>query len=161
MHEVYLSLGGNIGNKKNNFIQSYHLIGKHIGETIVSSAIYVTPPWGFKSNDNFWNQVILIHSELSPQELLSQIKFIEKQIGRIHSKKGYESRPMDIDILYFDDLIVKTENLIIPHALIQERKFVLVPLTEIAPNFIHPVLKQTNAQLQAFCTDNSDIVILK
>lgn len=157
MHKVYLGIGGNIGNKHNNFEKVLKIIEKELGTIIKKSSIYETPPWGFETKDNFWNQIILIDTTLSPQELLHSIQNIEKQFCRKRKDIGYNSREMDIDILYFDDIFIDTETLIIPHPKMELRKFVLVPLNEIAPDLKHPLLRFTSFEMLENCKDSSVI----
>ena len=157
MHKVYLGIGGNIGNKHNNFKKVLIVIEKELGIITKTSSIYETPPWGFESEDNFWNQVVKIETELTPLSLLDSIHKIEKQFGRKRESENYESREMDIDILYFDDIILKKESLVIPHPKIELRKFVLVPLNEIANDFKHPLLESTSFEMLENCKDSSVI----
>jgi len=156
---VFLGIGGNIGNKADNFNKVYTFIKNELGEIVISSSVYETPPWGFSADDNFWNQVLIVETELSPTEVLQKINKIENRFGREREPGKYNSREMDIDILYYDDIFVETENLIIPHPRIQHRKFVLVPLNEIATDFKHPLLRLTSFQMLENCRDES--VILK
>lgn len=155
MHSVFVGIGGNIGDKLLNFRKAEKLIDEIMGNIILASSIYESPPWGFKSNDTFWNQVLKIETNLPPTGLLEKIHRIEGMFGRERSSTGYSSRQMDIDILYFDDLILETEKLTIPHPLLHKRMFVLTPLCEIAPDFIHPALKLTSKQMKDNCTDKS------
>ncbi len=157
MHTVYLGIGGNLGNKQNNFDNVYQIIEKELGRILLSSSIYETPPWGFQSDDAFWNSVLLIETSYSPEELLEEIHLIEEKFGRKRGNERYSSREMDIDILYFDDIFIETENMIIPHPRIHQRKFVLVPLNEIAPNFKHPLLRFTTFEMLENCKDESMI----
>jgi 2-amino-4-hydroxy-6-hydroxymethyldihydropteridine diphosphokinase len=157
MHRVFLGLGGNIGNLRSNFRETRDLIEGKCGMIVKSSSIYRTPPLGFESHDFFWNQVLEIGTSSSPEKILLEIAEIEHELGRTRIKGQYTSRPMDIDILYFDGLVINTSNLQIPHPRIQERKFVLVPLVEIAPDFIHPLCNKSNTQLLEQCKDNSII----
>ncbi|HRX12082.1 MAG TPA: 2-amino-4-hydroxy-6-hydroxymethyldihydropteridine diphosphokinase [Draconibacterium sp.] len=159
MHKIFLGIGGNIGNKADNFNKVYTFIKNKLGEIVKSSSVYETPPWGFTADDNFWNQVLIVESQLSPTEVLQKINEIENSFGRQRETGKYNSREMDIDILYYDDLFTETETLIIPHPRIQQRKFVLVPLNEIAPDFKHPLLRLTSFQMLENCRDES--VILK
>lgn len=159
MYRVYLGIGGNIGNKQTNFDNVYQIIEKELGEIIIASSIYETPPWGFQSDDAFWNSVIKIKTSYSPEELLEEIHLIEGKFGRKRGNERYSSREMDIDILYFDDIFIETENLIIPHPRIHQRKFVLVPLNEIAANLKHSLLRLTTIEMLENCMDES--VILK
>jgi len=161
MHKVYLGIGGNIGNKQHNFEKVYQKIEIELGKIIKASSIYESQAWGFQSNDTFWNGVIEISTILSPENLLSGIHSIEKSFGRKRGSKQYSSREMDIDILYFDDIFIGTENLTIPHPRISQRKFVLVPLVEIAPKLNHPLLRLTNIQLLENCTDESEVTKIK
>jgi 2-amino-4-hydroxy-6-hydroxymethyldihydropteridine diphosphokinase len=157
MHQVFLGIGGNTGNKRLNFKKVYVLIEEELGEILKQSSIYETPPWGFHAEENFWNQVLLIKTELNPEELIFEIKNIEQIFGRKRNSSKYNSREMDIDILYFDQLVMETEKLIIPHPHIPQRLFVLVPLAEIAPDSLHPKLKMTTMQLLENCSDESEI----
>ncbi len=157
MHEVFLGIGGNVGNKHDNFDKVYTFIQNELGEITKSSSIYETPPWGFDAKENFWNQVLIVETEFSPEELLRKIAGIEILFGRERESGKYISRQMDIDILYFDELVMKTENLTIPHQQIQKRLFVLVPLAEIAPGFVHPLLKLTSLEMLKNCGDSSVI----
>lgn len=157
MHKVFLGIGGNVGNKQKNFYEVLVLIEKHLGGALKISSIYETPPWGFKASENFWNQVILIRTALSAQILISEIHKIEQHFGRQRKTGCYSSREMDIDILYFDEELIQNESLTVPHPRIAQRKFVLVPLVEIAPDFVHPLFQQSNFQLLESCNDESMI----
>lgn len=159
MHKVFLGIGGNIGNKRFNFDKVVKIIEKELGQIIKSSSVYETPPWGFETKDNFWNQVLIIETIFSPDKILEKINKIEKQFGRKRESIIYDSREMDIDILYYDDDFIETETLIIPHPKMHLRKFVLVPLNEIAPELKHPLLRFSNMQMLENCKDES--VILK
>lgn len=157
MHHVFLGVGGNIGNKQQNFEKAGLFIEREIGKISKQSSVYETPPWGFLAEEDFWNQVILVETELTPDELLAKIQQIEMFFGKKREAGYYVSREMDIDILYYDDLSITSDTLIIPHPRIAQRLFVLVPLTEIAPGFEHPVLKMTNRQLLENSNDQSVI----
>ncbi len=161
MHKVCLGIGGNIGNKQANFQKVFDLIEKDLGKVVLSSSIYETPPWGFHADDAFWNQVLVIETILEAVELLWRITKIEEGFERKRGNERYSSRQMDVDILYFDDDFMETKNLIIPHPRIHERKFVLVPLCEIAPNFKHPLRRLTSLEMLDSCRDDSIIKKVK
>ncbi|MFY9152741.1 MAG: 2-amino-4-hydroxy-6-hydroxymethyldihydropteridine diphosphokinase [Prolixibacteraceae bacterium] len=153
MSKLYLLLGGNLGDKRKIFSEALLLLGHRLGTITAQSAVYETEPWGFQSADLFWNQVIEIATILSPEEVLNQTQQIEHELGRIRKSIQYDSRLIDIDLLFYDDLILNRENLILPHPRIQERKFALVPLCEIAPNLIHPVFQKSCVQILEACND--------
>ncbi len=157
MHKVFLGIGGNIGNKRQNFEKVFQLLENRIGKVTDSSAIYESPPWGFQSENIFWNQVLIIETKLEAEEILWKILEIEDLFDRKREKERYSSREIDIDILYFNDQFMETKSLIIPHPKIQHRKFVLVPLNEIAPNLKHPLFRLTNLELLENCRDESVI----
>ena len=149
MAEVYLGLGTNLGDKENNLNLAMDEIRKRVGEITSLSAFYATDPWGFDSQNSFLNAVCKAHTTLSPFEVLSTTQAIEKDLGRIRKSVGgqYSDRPIDIDILLYDNLIIDTPQLSIPHPLMHKRLFVMEPLTEIAPELVHPILQQTMKEL--------------
>lgn len=155
-NNIFLSLGSNLGNRILNIEKAIELIQHFIGPVEQSSSLYETEAWGFTSQEAFINQVIKVKSELKPVMVLKLIHQIETDLGRVRKEK-WEPRIIDIDILYFDDQCVTTTSLIIPHPLLHERKFVLVPLSELSPQFIHPLLKKTNEQLLKDCSDSLGI----
>jgi len=157
MHKVFLGIGGNIGNKKENFREAYQKIENQLGKIVKKSSVYESPPWGFHAEENFWNQLLIIDTEHSPEELLKKIHVIESSFGRKRENPQYSSRKMDIDILYYDDIFMETELLTIPHPRIHQRMFVLIPLAEIAPNRKHPLLRLTSLQMLEYCKDESVI----
>lgn len=153
MEKVYLLLGGNLGNKMQVFGEAVRLLNKRVGKIARKSHIYETEPWGFASDELFWNQALELSVSLSPEEVLDQTQQIEQQLGRTRKTTQYDSRIIDIDILFFGDRVILLENLVIPHPRIQERKFVLAPLNEIAPKLEHPVLRKNIGQLLSECPD--------
>lgn len=157
MHNVILSLGGNLGDKPKIFKKTKEYINDEMGVIINESSIYESPPWGFESETFFLNQVVEVKTNLEPDEILEKIRIIEAHFGRKRKEGEYISRRMDIDILYYDNLIKKSTALIIPHPLIYKRRFVLVPLVEIAPAYMHPEIGKTNRQLLDVCDDFSKI----
>ncbi len=133
MHQVYLSLGTNLGNRKRNIREAIEKIEELVGVVMRQSALYETKPWGFSSPNDFINACILIETALAPHQLLEALQGIEKEMGRtLKSVDGeYHDRIIDIDILLYDDLKVNDPDLVIPHPLMEEREFVMAPLKEI------------------------------
>ena len=147
---VYLSLGSNFGDRLSYLQQAASMFNMIDGTSIVaSSSFYETEPWCMKTENWFVNAVIQISTSLSPEELLNECQRIEQKLGRVRTLPNgqYGDRTIDIDILFYNDNVISTENLIIPHRLLQRRAFVLVPMLEIAQDFIHPLFKKTIAEL--------------
>ena len=153
MNKAYLLLGGNLGNKKENLDTAKNHITTSVGEIIKTSSSYETEPWGFEHEASFLNQVVLVETEKSPQDLLKELLRIEVAMGRTRNSEKYSERTIDIDILFFNSERVEEQNLKIPHPRIQERKFVLVPLHEIAREYVHPVFQKKVSKLLDECTD--------
>ncbi len=152
MNKVYLLLGSNIGNTKQNLNLAKKIIKKEIGEPLRTSSIYSTKAWGNLEQPDFLNQVLIVETKLTSVETMKQILKIEEKMGRIRTVKN-APRLIDIDILFFNKEIIQSKDLTIPHPLLQERKFVLIPLNELSPNFIHPVLKKNIHQILVSCQD--------
>lgn len=145
MHTVFLGLGANVGDKKENIKRAIQLLSEKIDQLVVAS-IYETKPWGYKEQDNFLNTAIKGISPLSPIELFKFVKDVEARVGRIKRFK-WGPREIDIDILFYDDLVYKNHILEIPHPRLNERDFVLKPLIDLDPEFVHSVFKKTVRQL--------------
>ena len=140
---AYLALGTNIGNKRRNMITAAALLAERVGDVLALSGFYETEPWGFQSENTFLNAALQLDTSLSPLELLKATQEIEIEMGRTQKSNGaYHDRIIDIDILLYEDLVLQTPELTLPHPLMHERLFVMEPLTEIAPNVIHPVFKK-------------------
>jgi 2-amino-4-hydroxy-6-hydroxymethyldihydropteridine diphosphokinase len=152
---VFLGIGTNLGRREINLKEAIARIEKFIGKVTGSSSVYETEPWGFKTGNEFLNMVVKVETELGPSELLEKTLMIESLLGRTRIEKQYSSRIIDIDILLYGDLILDGINLKIPHPRMHERKFVLVPLCEIASELLHPVLKKSFASLLHSCEDKS------
>ena len=156
MNTVYLLLGSNMGDSEQMLAVATSMIEKNIGKLEKSSSIYRTAAWGKEDQPDFLNQIIIVSSSLSSSTVLKELFGIEKEMGRVRTTKN-AARVIDIDMLFFNDEIIQTETLTVPHPQIQNRKFVLVPLVEIAPNFQHPVLKKSSLELLHFCTDRLNV----
>ena len=140
---AYLALGTNIGNKRRNMITAAALLAERVGDVLALSGFYETEPWGFQSENTFLNAALQLDTSLSPLELLKATQEIEIEMGRTQkSNCAYHDRIIDIDILLYEDLVLQTPELTLPHPLMHERLFVMEPLAEIAPNVIHPVFKK-------------------
>jgi len=152
MANIFLHTGSNIGDRRENLETANRMVNDTIGTIIRYSNIYETAAWGLKDQDDFLNQAIEVVTELSPEEVLKEIQAIEKNMGRVKIKK-WGRRLIDIDILFFESVVINTDRLTIPHPFLQERNFVLAPLSELIPEFIHPVLKRSVHQLFAESQD--------
>lgn len=156
MNTTYLLTGGNMGNREENLALAREAIKQHCGEIKSASSIYETAAWGKTDQPFFLNQVLQIETKLTPRQLLKQILKTEEKIGRKRKEK-YGPRIIDIDILFFNEQVYDSPSLKIPHPQIQNRRFVLAPLAEIAPGFVHPVLKKTITELLSTTGDQLEV----
>lgn len=156
-HLCYISIGSNQGDRFHFLKQAVQELFKELGTLLKISPVYETAAWGFKAAD-FLNVVVLLQTNLPASEVLKKLLHIENKLGRTRSKSnGFESRTLDLDILYFDEEIIKSNRLQVPHPNLHKRKFVLQPLVAIAPHFKHPVLQKTNEQLLKNIQDKSKV----
>lgn len=156
---IYFSIGSNIGNRLYFLDEAVRLLSDKFGDVILQSSVYETAPWGFYADTSFYNQVVVYASLLSPDDVLAETQLLEQMIGRnsrLTNDTSYHSRCIDIDILFYDSLIIHSTELTIPHPLLHKRNFVLVPLAEIAEEFVHPVLQQSIVNLLEV-SDDEDI----
>lgn len=153
MAKLFLLLGGNLGDKAQIFKSARQRLEEELGAIIETSSIYETEPWGFECDDLFWNQVVVIETKLTPVEVLKFTKSIELELGRIRKAARYTSRLIDIDLLFYDDLVFHEPDLELPHPRMIDRRFVLEPLAEVAAGFVHPVFKQSIIGLLEDCSD--------
>lgn len=160
MIEVVTILGSNSGNKYLLMEKAIHLLSEKAGKFLLASSYYETEPWGFECDENFLNRIVVFRTALSPEQFLQVCLDIEQQLGRIRSGNNprYTSRPIDIDILFYGSEIISTSDLTIPHPRLTERNFVLTPLNEVMPDFIHPVLHQSISTLLDECPDKLKVV---
>lgn len=148
-----LLLGTNLGDRLKNILQAYRLIEEKAGLISKKSAVYDSDAWGIENQPGFYNSAIIIQTKQSPSELLNTLLSIEQEMGRIRYKKWGE-RLIDIDILYYNDLVVTESDLKIPHPELANRRFTLEPLCELIPDYVHPKTGKTQRQLLAECPDN-------
>lgn len=161
MKQTVLLLGSNIDNRLDLLASASSLIIAQIGQLVAASSIYESDPWGYDSKNPFLNQAVIIKTNFSPEKVLEICLSIEAELGRTRRKnKAYADRNIDIDILLYEELIVCTDNLEIPHPRMHQRKFCMEPLTEIAPNWIVPTFQKTTSQVLALCSDPSKISTL-
>ena len=153
MSHVIISLGSNLGNRVLYLNAAISRMQSEIGCMVAKSSIYESESWGFESKNAFLNQVVSFETELNPEGLLKILLKIEYELGRVRVSEVYESRTIDLDILFFEDRIIDERALQIPHPRIQERKFILVPLNEILPDFNHPIFQKSIKMLLAECKD--------
>ena len=155
----YILLGSNMGDKLALLNNAIEMIECRCGKVIKKSSIYESEPWGFICDENFVNQAICIETELSAHDLLKELLNIESELGRVRNENqiGYASRPIDLDVIYYGDMINEEEFLTLPHPRLHQRNFVLMPLCEIAPDFVHPVFKVSNKVLLERCNDEGKV----
>lgn len=157
MNNAYLLIGGNVGDRQENLRQAVNAIDTSCGGQVVQqSAIYETAAWGKTDQQAFLNQALLLSTAFTPLHLLQQILQTEVLLGRVRQER-YGPRIIDIDILFFNDAIINEPALTIPHPEVQNRRFALVPLQEIAPGLVHPVLKKSIDQLLQECPDKLEV----
>ncbi len=160
-HQVILSLGSNQGNRLENIENCLQLLHQEVGTIVKVSKLYETPAWGFES-DAFYNCAVLIHTFKEANEILSLVLLIEKRLGRVRlENQGYQSRSIDIDLITFDEAILDTEKLQIPHPLLQNRKFVLLPMLDLDLDWTHPILNKNITELVAISTDQSSCEVVQ
>jgi 2-amino-4-hydroxy-6-hydroxymethyldihydropteridine diphosphokinase len=155
MNKAYLLIGGNMGNREQNLGRAIDLL-ESAGKVKLLSGLYETAAWGKTDQPSFLNQAILLETALTARELLQAVLAIEEKMGRKREEK-YGPRIIDIDILFYDSAIISEPGLIIPHPEIQNRRFALEPMQEIAPRLKHPLLKKTIAELLKACPDKLEV----
>ena len=149
MTRSYILFGSNQGDKKALLEQACALINSRCGMLVERSSAYTTEPWGFEADEWFLNELLVVETEMEPDDLMEALLGIEAELGRVRKpgQQGYSSRTVDLDILYYGDRIVNTEKVTIPHPLLHLRKFALMPLCEIIPDFLHPIFNVSQTQL--------------
>lgn len=146
---LYLSIGSNLGDKRNFLLQAIALIRERVGRVVCISRFYETEPWGYTSTNTYLNAALEVETSLSALEVLAITQDIERELGRQRKSmnREYFDRPIDIDLLLMDDIVVETDVLTLPHPLMHERLFVMEPMVEIAPTMMHPVLQKTICEI--------------
>jgi 2-amino-4-hydroxy-6-hydroxymethyldihydropteridine diphosphokinase len=160
MNVAYLLIGGNMGDRLKYLSQARDKIEKTCGNVINASSVYETEAWGMREQNSFYNQALIVHTSFDALTFLQCLLNIESFIGRVREEK-YGPRLIDIDIIFFNDDITRSEELTVPHPELQNRRFVLLPLNEIAPEKMHPVFKKTIKNLLEECEDKLEVVKLK
>lgn len=183
MKEIFILLGSNRGNREEYLAMALEMIASEDVRVVRYSSVYESPPWGFDDQVSFLNQAAELETALTAEQLMPYLHAIEARLGRVRpsggcgctvsftgltdtpqsAKKanGYDGRTMDIDILFYGNRLVFTEDLMIPHPRLHERRFTLMPMEELAPQFQHPVLKRSISELIALCSDTSRVIKLK
>jgi len=156
MNTAYLSLGSNEGNRIQWMEQALDMLSTNCGEIIKKSSIYETAAWGLGDQPDFLNMAVKITTNQTPEKLLAEIHIIEQRLGRQREVK-WGQRTLDIDILLYNNEHTNSPELTIPHPYLQDRLFTLVPLAEIAPDYVHPIFKKTITQLQEECKDKLEV----
>ncbi len=156
MNNIYILLGANLGNSLQQILHAEQKLITKIGNLVCKSSLYESAAWGVENQPSFLNQVLVLNTTLDPYTCLTICQEIEHELGRVRLVK-WGARVIDIDILYFNNEIINTTNLIVPHPYIAERKFTLEPLSEIAPKYIHPILDKSQEELLKQCNDPLDV----
>jgi 2-amino-4-hydroxy-6-hydroxymethyldihydropteridine diphosphokinase len=159
--DLYLGIGGNLGNRLENIGKVIELISDRIAVPEKVSPIYLSEPWGFNHAKYFTNAMLKIDTDLTPTKLLQIILDIESELKRVRSQSGYEGRTMDIDIIYYGDKKINCDNLVVPHPKSKDRLFVLLPLKDIDPNFVDPITGKTIDNMLSECSDKCRIRKIK
>ena len=158
MSVVCLLQGSNLGDRYAQMERAGDMLCRTIGKKLAASGYYRSPPWGFAGRNDFLNRALLFETVLSPHEVLFGCLETERELGRLRNATGYTDRIIDIDILFYDDLIMDETSLTIPHPRLEERRFALVPLVEIAPDWKHPLLGKNAVALLDQCPDRSEVI---
>lgn len=157
MAQTFILLGSNLGDRKLNLDYALDLIGRLIGTVQKQSAVYETAPWGVEDQPTFYNRVLEVETLMNPDQLINDLQYIEDKLGRERGGTHWGARIIDIDVLYFEDRIIRTQKLTVPHPEMHKRRFTLLPLIEIAPDFIHPVLMKSSQELLETCPDELEV----
>ena len=159
MERCFILFGSNMGDKNKIYTQACLLINNRCGRIVAQSSAYESEPWGFEAKEWFLNRLIVVETELEPEAMMQQLLDIEAELGRVRHPEagGYASRTADLDILYYGSRIVLTDSLTIPHPRLHQRRFALLPLCEVVPEFVHPAFNMTQTELLKRCFDFSEV----
>ena len=159
MERCFILFGSNMGDKNKIYAQACLLINNRCGRIVAQSSAYESEPWGFEAKGWFLNRLIVVETELEPKAMMRQLLDIEAELGRVRHPEagGYTSRTADLDILYYGSRIVLTDSLTIPHPRLHQRRFALLPLCEVVPEFVHPAFNMTQTELLKRCFDFSEV----
>lgn len=159
MERCLILFGSNMGDKNKIYTQACLLINNRCGRIVAQSSAYESEPWGFEAKEWFLNRLIVVETELEPEAMMRQLLGIEAELGRVRHPEtgGYTSRTADLDILYYGSRIVLTDSLTIPHPRLHQRRFALLPLCEVVPEFVHPAFNMTQTELLKRCFDFSEV----
>tara|TARA_B100000927_G_scaffold56791_1_gene43585 strand:+ start:9495 stop:9977 length:483 start_codon:yes stop_codon:yes gene_type:complete len=152
MGQAIILLGTNLGDKVQNLATAKEAIVR-FSTILGKSRLYESPPWGYQSTNSYLNQVLLVETDLGPEELLVKLLFTEKAMGRVREEAGYADRTIDLDMLDYDGKIWESELLVLPHPRLHLRRFTLMPMEDVVPNWCHPILQKSLATLLDECSD--------